>query len=401
MNKKIIFISTLSFLLNSCHVARFFAWNIVDHDDYKKFSKVEITKGKNSFYFSNNTQNNNFKLPKKVISKKKETYSFNEALTKDKTAAFLIIKKDSILYEKYFDGFDKSSLLASFSVSKSFLATMIGIAINDGEINSVKDSITAYLPDLDKTKFGHINIENLLNMRSGIKSKKDFLNPFGQIVKMYYGKNLRKYMRKIKIEKEPGLSYDYSNVNSQLLAIILENATGKSVEKNLEEKIWKPLGMEYNATWSVDSKKNKMVKAFCCINASARDYAKIGRLYLNKGKWNNKQIIPENWVTKSTTFTTSKNDFRYTYHWKHSVTYEILTDSTKYPDLYVDGGYFMDKNNAKKDFIIYPYPGFFAIGILGQFVYVYPEKDLIIVRLGQQDKVFEWENIIKEIVELN
>lgn len=153
--------------------------------------------------------------------------------------------------------------------------------------------------------------------------------------------------------------------------------------------------MEYNATWSVDSKKNKMVKVFCCINASARDYAKIGRLYLKKGNWNNKQIIPKNWVTKSTTFTTPKNDFRYTYHWKHSVTYEILTDSTKYPDLYVDGGYFMDGDNTKSSIIIYPYPGFYAIGTLGQFVYVYPEKDLIIVRLGQQDRVFEWENIIK------
>ncbi len=382
-------------------MARFFAWNIVDHDDYKKFPSVKIKKSNTPFYFLNNTQNNNLKLPKKVTSKKNKSYSFEDALIKDKTAAFLIIKKDSILYEKYFDGFDKSSLLASFSVSKSFLATMIGIAINEGKITSVKDAITKYLPDLDKEKFEHITIENLLNMRSGILSKKDFLNPFGQIVRMYYGKNLRKYMRKIKIQKKAGISYDYSNVNSQLLAIILENATGKSVEKNLEEKIWKPLGMEYNATWSVDSKKHKMVKAFCCINASARDYAKIGRLYLKKGNWNSKQIIPQDWVIKSTTFTTPKNNFRYTYHWKHSVTYEIVTDSTKYPDLYVNGGYFMDKNNKRKDFIIYPYPAFFAIGILGQFVYVYPEKELIIVRLGKQDRVFEWENIMKQIVALN
>lgn len=120
MFKNIIISICFLFLLNSCHVARFFAWNIVDHDDYKKFPKVEIKRGGNLFYFVNNTQNNNFELPKKVISKKKEPFSFNDALIKDKTAAFLIIKKDSILYEKYFDGFDKSSLLASFSISKSF-----------------------------------------------------------------------------------------------------------------------------------------------------------------------------------------------------------------------------------------------------------------------------------------
>ncbi len=401
MSKKLFFYLSFIYVLSSCHAARFFAWNVANHDDYKKFHNVSIKKGKKSFFFKNNTNHNSLILPKEVASKKKHLFTLDAALKKDKTAAFLIIKNDCILYEKYFDGFDKSSLLASFSVSKSFLATMIGIAIDDGLIHSVKDPITNYLPNLNKEKFQNISIENLLNMRSGINSRKDFLNPFGQLVKMYYGTNIRKYMRQIKIKREPNISYEYSNVNSQLLAIILENVTGKSVEKNLEEKIWKPLGMEFNATWSVDSKKHKMVKAFCCMNASARDYAKIGRLYLNHGKWNNKQIVSKSWVDKATNITSTKNDFRYAYHWKHSVTYEVVTDSTKYPDLYVDGGYFFDKNNVKQHFIIYPYPAFFAIGIFGQFVYVYPEKDLIIVRLGKTDKTFEWEDIIKQIAELN
>jgi len=398
---KSAFISVILLLtLSSCHVGRFFVWNVVDQDDYKKFDNVVIKKGDKPFYFKKAISNNEVKLPNK-IKIKDEVLSFNEALIKDKTVAFLIIKNDSILYENYFDGFDKTSIQASFSMSKSFLATLIGIAIDEGKINSVNEPITTYLPNLDKEKFQHISIENLLDMQSGIQSKKDFLNPFGQIVKMYYGKNLKKQMQKIKIASKPGLAYDYSNVNSQLLALILKNATHKTVEKNLEEKLWKPLGMEYDASWSIDSKKNKQIKAFCCLNASARDYAKLGRLYLNNGRYNKNQLISKKWIEKSTTFKTNKNSFRYTYHWKHAVNYEVITDSTVYPKLYEKGGYFIDRNNVRNDFIIHPYPAFFAVGILGQFIFVHPEKNIIIVRLGKQDKEIDWEQLFKEIIELN
>jgi len=401
MSRKLfLYLFVISFL-SSCHTARFFKWNVVDQDDYKKFDNLEIHKGDNLFLFTENSSTDKFQLPEFIETRKGEQLSFNDALIKDKTIAFLVIKKDSILYEKYFYGYDKTSIQASFSMSKSFLSSLIAIAIEEGKINTVNDSITDYLDFLDKDKFKNITIENLLDMRSGILSKKDFLNPFGQIVKMYYGKNLKKYMNHLKIKTTADTAYEYSNVNSQLLALILEKATGKLVTEYLEEKIWKPLGMEQNALWSVDSKKNNMVKAFCCMNATARDYAKIGRLYLNNGKWNNKQIIPEKWVAKVRDFKTAKNDFRYSYHWKHAVTYEVVTDSTHYPNLYTHGGYFFDEHQQRKDFIIYPYPAFFAVGIFGQFTYVYPEKDIIIVRLGKKDKEINWEELFKELVEIN
>ena len=400
LKKIILFLFVISFL-SSCHTARFFKWNIVNQDDYKKFDYLKINKSDNPFLFIENTLSNNLKLPSKIQTKKGEILSFNDALIKDKTIAFLIIKKDSILYEKYFYGFDKNSIQASFSMSKSFLSTLTAIAIDEGQINSVNDPITKYLDFLDKEKFKDITIENLLDMRSGILSKKDFLNPFGQIVKMYYGKNLKKYMQSLKVKTAPDTEYEYSNVNSQLLALILQKATGKLVTEYLEEKIWKPLGMEQNAQWSIDSKKNKTIKAFCCMNASARDYAKIGRLYLNNGKWNGKQIINKNWIDNVSTFKNTKNDFRYSYHWKHAVTYEVTDKNTVYPKLYVDGGYFLDQNNKRNDFIIYPYPAYFAVGIFGQFTYVYPEKDIIIVRLGKKDREIDWEELFKKIVEAN
>lgn len=401
MLKKLILLLFIGLLSTSCHTARFFKWNVVNQDDYKKFNHLEIHKGNNPFLFNESPTTNNLQLPQYIQTKKGEKLSFEQALIKDKTIAFLVIKKDNILYEKYFYGFDKNSIQASFSMSKSFLSSLIAIAIDEGKINSVNDSITDYLDFLDKDKFQNITIENLLDMRSGILSKKDFLNPFGQIVKMYYGKNLKKYMRNLKIKTTPDSKYEYSNVNSQLLALILEQATGQLVPAYLEEKIWKPLGMEQNALWSIDSKKNKMIKAFCCMNATARDYAKIGRLYLHNGNWNGKQIISKKWVEKVRDFKTIKNDFRYSYHWKHAITYEIINDSTNYPDLYVHGGYFFDENQLRKDFIIYPYPAFFAVGILGQFTYIYPKKDIIIVRLGKKDKEIDWEELFKKIVALN
>jgi len=401
MIKKIMLLITLLLFLTSCHTARFFKWNVVNQDDYKKFYNLKIKKSNTPFLFIDHLPNGNVNLPKTVQTRKGVNLTFKEALKKEETLAFLIIRKDSILFEEYFEGATKKSVQASFSMSKSFLSAMIGIAVNKGQIKSIKDPITNYLDFLDKKEFQNITIENLLDMRSGILSKKDFLNPFGQIVKMYYGKNIKKYMTQLKIKQAPDLSYDYSNINSQLLALILEKVTGKMVTENLEEQLWKPLGMEYDALWSVDSKKNKTVKAFCCLNATAIDYAKIGRLYLNNGKWNDKQIVPKDWVTKSTTFTTAKNNFRYSNHWKHAITYEVITDKTVYPDLYVDGGYYVDKNNEKKHFIIYPYPAFFAVGILGQFIYVYPEKEIIIVRLGKKDKNIDWEELFKKIVEMN
>ncbi len=401
MLKKIFLLLFTILFLSSCHTARFFKWNVVNQNDYKKFDNLEIHKGNNPFLFIENTLDNNLQLPEFIKTRKGEKLAFNDALIRDKTIAFLVIKKDSILYENYFYGFDKNSIQASFSMSKSFLSSLIAIAVEEGKINSVNDSITDYLDFLDKGKFKNITIENLLDMRSGILSKKDFLNPFGQIVKMYYGRNLKKHMHNLKIKTTPNTEYEYSNVNSQLLALILENATGKLITEYLEEKIWKPLGMEQNALWSVDSKKNNTVKAFCCMNASARDYAKIGRLYLNNGKWGNKQIIPKEWIEKVRDFKTTKNDFRYSYHWKHAVTYEVISNNTKYPNLYVHGGYFFDEHQQRKDFIIYPYPAFFAVGIFGQFTYVYPKKDMIIVRLGKKDREIDWEALFKDIVEMN
>jgi CubicO group peptidase (beta-lactamase class C family) len=178
------------------------------------------------------------------------------------------------------------------------------------------------------------------------------------MAKYYYGTDLKKYITTLKIKEPPDRTYDYISVNALLLSLIVERATGKSIDGYLEQKIWQPIGMEYDGSWSVDSKKNLTVKSFCCINSVARDFARFGRLYLKKGNWDGKQVISEKWIERSTTII---NDSR---------------DSQGYPFTYL----WRVLNNG----------AFFAKGILGQYIIVYPAKNLVFVRMGKHYGDVDW-----------
>jgi len=359
---------------SSCHVVRFFVWNFADIHDYKKFPKNSISKPVNPFLFKEANGNTALQIPKEITIKG-EKYSFDEMLKKTKTVAFLIIRNDSMLYEKYLYNYDKSSVVPSFSSAKSFVSALAGIAIDEGYIKDVNEPITNYLPELDKNKFGNITIEDVLDMQSGIKYNEGYYNPFGDVAKYYYGTNIKKYIKKLKIKEAPGKTFEYISVNTELLGLIIEHATGKHLYQYLEEKIWKNTGMEYDASWSIDSRKNQTEKAFCCINARARDFAKFGRLYLHNGNWNGKQIISEKWVKQSTQFATEKNGYIYSYQWWHN---------PKYTPIGIEAG-----------------NDFYAHGLLGQYIYVYPSKNIIIVRLGKKEGNIYWAGLFKAIAEKN
>ena len=281
--RHITFLFLLAVSTSSCHVGRYFYWNFADTGDMNKFDNVPIQKGTTSFQF--HEVQNTSSVPEFILNKKGEAVTFDEALEKNGTTAFLVIQKDTILYERYFDQYSPDTQHPSFSVAKSFVSALIGIAIDEGKIQSVHDPIRNYLPELDSS-FDPVTIEHILNMQSGVKFSEGYFNPFGEVAKFYYGTALKKFVNKLKVIEQPGTSWKYISGNTQLLSLALEKATGQSLPSYLEEKIWIPLGMEYDASWSIDSKKNKTAKAFCCLNARARDFAKFGRLYLNKGNWN-------------------------------------------------------------------------------------------------------------------
>lgn len=377
-SRHIFFYTCLLFSLSSCHVGRFFVWNFSDTNDQYKFAAETIEKGDESFEFIPAPPGiAERKAPKKLTIGGQEM-SFEDALTENKTVALLIIHKDTIVYEKYFRKYAEDTPHTSFSVAKSFISALIGIAIEEGHIKSVDDPVTDYLDDFKNDGFEKITIQDLLDMRSGVKFQENYFNPFGLVAKYYYGLNIKKYTRKLEVERPADERFDYRSIDTQLLALILEKATGRPVYDYLEEKIWQPLGMEYDATWSVDSKRNKTAKAFCCLNARARDFAKFGRLYLHKGQWEGRQIVPEAWVEAATHYK-SKNNFRYSNQWWHRINVDRST---------------LEDGQAAIHY--------FALGHLGQYIYVHPEKEVIIVRLGKnygKQIGGSWQNMFRSIAE--
>lgn len=399
MTKRFTLFLIISVVFSSCHVGRFFLWNFADIRDDKKFPAHEIKSSTSPFYFAKG-QSGSLKLPRYIHSKN-DSLSFEEQLEKDGTVAFLVIRNDSILFEKYYNQYDANSIVPSFSVAKSFVSALVGIAVDEGKITSIHDPITKYLPELKDPGYSRITIEHLLQMRSGIRFNESYVNPFGDAAKYYYGRNLKRYLIKQSLAQDPDKSFDYISINTQLLGWIVERATGKTLAAYLEEKIWQPLGMETTASWSIDSKKHQQAKAFCCLNARAIDFAKFGRLYLKKGDWQGRQIISQAWVDSSLTLKDYSNYYIYSYQWWHTRDFRPQTDS-----LPIEGTHHIlniRKNNTDKGSrtIITPSGDFYAEGHLGQFIYVYPEKNIIIVRLGKKYGITPWAELFKEIARKN
>lgn len=357
---KVIFLTIfLFFSLSSCKVGRFIFYNFADIQDHKKFPARSLQKGDYVFQFKQATEEN---APSSIEVGEEQSIPFDRFLEKNKTVAFLIIRNDSIQYERYFKQYDQTSIVPSFSMAKSITSILIGCAIEDQLIGSEEDLVIDYIPELKKNGFEKVIIKHLLQMTSGLRFNEGYTNPFGHAATFYYGLNLRKAIAKLKLKKAPGKSFDYVSGNTQLLGLILERALkDKSITQYLQEKLWTPLQMEYNASWSLDKKKDGLEKTFCCLNARARDFAKIGRLFLNKGNWNGQQIIAQEWVEKSTKLDTSNGSaWFYQYQWWLPT--------------------------QKGDFM--------AQGILGQYIYVNPDKNLIIVRLGKAHGKNNWQRFL-------
>lgn len=365
MKTRLLFFALVlsTFLIQACKLSRFVVYNFANITDYKIFPSREIKKPETSFIYPLSEQP---KTPKNV-QLEDESYPFDQYLIDNNTVAFLIIQNDSIHYEKYFQDYTEESLVASFSMAKSVTSLLIGIAIDEGLIKSVDEPITNYIPELETNGFASVRIRHLLQMTSGLDFNEAYKNPFGHVATFYYGNNLRKAINKLKLAEQPGEQFRYTSGQTQLLGLILERALKtKTITSYLEEKVWQPLGMEYDASWSIDRKKDGLEKTFCCVNARARDFAKLGRLYLKNGKWEDRQIVSEKWVKESTKIDSSEGSaWNYQYQWWLPTR---------------DGDFMAD-------------------GLLGQFIYVNPKKNLVIVRLGKKTGVVDWKKFLPELAQ--
>jgi CubicO group peptidase (beta-lactamase class C family) len=277
-----------------------------------------------------------------------------------KSVAFVVIKNDSILHEQYWDGFDKKSHTNSFSMAKSIIALLIGVAIEDGKITSVDDPVAKYLPAFKEmeTTPNKVTIRHLLTMSSGINFDEDYVNPLAYPAEAYYGNDLRAltFKTKYRAVDEPGKVFKYHSGDSQLLAFIIEAATGKHVGDYASEKLWSKIGTVNDAWWNLDH-KNGNEKSFCCFNSNAPDFARVGSLILHNGKWNGKQIIDSAYVVQTTTVANLTNN-------------ETQKPITNY------GFQWWLLPEYKGHKIVY------MRGILGQYVVIIPDMNLVLCRLG-------------------
>jgi CubicO group peptidase (beta-lactamase class C family) len=280
--------------------------------------------------------------------------SVEELIVDTDTLAFLVVRADRLVAERYFGDAQRDTLQTSFSVAKSFLSTLVGIAIDEGAIESVTDPVTDYVPELAQrdARFDQITLRDLLTMSSGIRYEEQSLPlPWGDDVNTYYGTDLRDLaLNETEIERAPGHEWHYNNYNPLLLGLVLERATGISVSEYMATRLWQPLGAEVDATWSLDSAGSGFEKMESGLNAAPVDYARFGELMLHGGRWNGTRIVSGRWVREATAAeTTTDPAAHYQYFW------------------------WMDTARPGR---------FYALGNLGQYIYVAPDADTVIVRLG-------------------
>lgn len=383
----------LALLLSSCHVGRFFAWNMPDVKDQERFPAAPVAKGAAVWELPTSSKSE-FDF-EQIVTIPRGKAQLDKLMKRTGTAAFIVIQNDSVIVEQYYAGFEDSSPLPSFSVSKSFVSAMLGIALDEGKIGSLSDPIGKYVPEFKHEDVRSIPLEAVLDMQSGIRFSEVYPNPFSDVVKHYYGKNLERHVLKLRAAEEPGKHFRYKSVNTQILAMVLENAYQKPLPALLEEKLWSPMGMEFDATWNLDSEETETVKAFCCLNARARDYARFGVMYLNGGRANGQQVVPESWVNATFNYDYPKNRFRYNKHLWTSKKFRTVSDTTD-----VDGLFVLNPRKRQKPgeyHLIQQGGAVVAQGILGQTVYMRPEDDLVIVRLGKRNGWFLWANVCYQI----
>jgi CubicO group peptidase (beta-lactamase class C family) len=224
--------------------------------------------------------------------------------------AFLVIQNDTIKYERYARNFGADQSVTTFSVSKSILSALIGVALGEGKIRSLNDSLVTYVPALaGKPAFAGITLRDLLGMRSGLRyteTGNGFLSDMRtDEARMYYSNNLRKRLINTPRVNEPGQVWDYKDTDAELLGWVLANATGTTVSRYLQEKIWTRIGTEYPASFSLD-RRDGVEKVSSGFNATARDLARFGKLFLQGGNWNGAQLIPASWVSASSAIDASQ-----------------------------------------------------------------------------------------------
>ena len=283
-----------------------------------------------------------------------DTFSneFEEVNKEFRTVAYVVIHKDTIIAEKYYRGYSSDSSSNSFSMAKTFVSAMMAKAVELGYINSLNDKVVDYIPELKGEFANDVRVIDLASMTSGLDWDEGTSDPFSPVAKQYFVSDVEELMLNQPIIEKPGVKNHYSSGNTQLLSILIERASGIKIDDFFENEIWSKIYPDNDAYWQVDSANKGNIKSFCCFHSNARDFSRLGKLYLNYGNWNGNQIIDSTFVKSSMKPFLDNFD-----------AYGIGLWLKKHKDLNVS----------------------LMSGHQGQYVIMIPEKELIITRLGERD----------------
>ncbi|GAA5092701.1 serine hydrolase [Chryseobacterium ginsengisoli] len=286
---------------------------------------------------------NKSELPKNIV----------EDLIHSETASFIVIKDGKLLHEQYWNGYNQLSKTNSFSMAKAVTVMLLGKALEEGKINSIDDKFSDYFQEFKNKGFaGSLTLKNLAQMESGLDWDENYKNPFLPNAKAYYGRSLIKATFSRKFKENPGERFEYQSGSTQLLGFAVKKAIGQSLASYLSEKFWIPLGMEQNAEWSTD--ESGMEKTYCCIHSNARDFAKLGQLFLDNGKVGDKQILGHDFIN------------------------QMRNPTEKSKEIY-GMGFWINNDN--------PIKHYYFLGLQGQYIIMVPEHNMVIVRTGSYNNL--------------
>jgi CubicO group peptidase (beta-lactamase class C family) len=306
----------------------------------------------------------------------------------------LVARQGRLVYERYFDGFTAEQPAAVFSLAKSVLSLLLGVAIDEGRIGSLDDPLLRYLPELraQDPGFSGLTLRHLLLMRSGIDFDEGYRSPTSDVARLYLTPDILAEVARLRMRRAPDGIHAYQSGDTQLLALALERATGTALPAYLQGRLWQALGTEFDASWSLDDRQPGQVRAFCCLNARARDLLRLGLLVAADGRWQGRELVSARWLAES------------------------LRPASGLPGpadpawRNIERPYSPEAAFYAGHWRIRPEPGgpplrpgrmVYAQGLHGQILLVDRESGTVVLRLGRRQGGRHWPGWIDELVRLN
>ena len=335
----ILYISEYDYLLRAVSKIYLKGHSTAYLSDYKNFDNRTLPASQDPQSWPLHKNYNSLELPDWL----------KEVNQQNKTVALVMFKNDSVFLEKYYEDYGPSSKSNSFSMAKSFIAALLGKAIMQGHIKSLDQPVKDFIQNLNGPYADQVTVGDLASMAYGQRWDEAYYSPVSVTTAAYFVKDLDKLIVNQPIEQLPGQNYIYKSGTTQLLGMVITKATGQNLTNYLYETLWNPMGAEHESYWQLDSKKNQMEKAYCCIASNVKDFARLAKLYKNHGKWNGEVLLDSTFVTKSLKARFPESP-EYGYSW------------------------WLKEYKGHKVFMMR--------GHLGQYVITFPKENIILVRLG-------------------